>query len=187
MQTKIGILKLIKPRDIKELSGNGKEYFAFWGTVAKPIVISNDRPQIGEECISSRYPNQILKFGSFENSYEDECRKIIVLPDQFSPEAIKAIANNELKDGDQVEVETKMAYKKGNIGLDFDIVTKLNPDGTATIHPHKKSIEQAAKNYKDPEVEYGENNYIASMHSGYFYERLRKAFIAGAKWQEENN
>ena len=42
-------------------------------------VISDDEIQIGDWCYSKR--NIIGKFGSFENSYEDECKKVIATTD----------------------------------------------------------------------------------------------------------
>lgn len=41
-----------------------------------PILVSDEAPKYGEWCKSVRY-NQPQKFGLFENSYEDECKKII--------------------------------------------------------------------------------------------------------------
>ena len=45
----------------------------------KPILIKKGIPEAGDLCLSNRYGDKILRFGEFENSYQNECTKVLIL------------------------------------------------------------------------------------------------------------
>lgn len=109
---------------------NGKEY--------KPILISEtekieegdwvyDTIQGGEiEQVSKEWIQKWIYAGGFQG-----WRKIIALPEHFSPKHLQAIVEGKMKDGDKVLVEVRrtMSIIQGN-----GHIIKLNPSNYITLH-----------------------------------------------------
>lgn len=139
----------------------------------QPIIICDDEIKNGEwyyDIESNTITNKE------EDHYNCPCKKILVLPNQFSQEFLQAIVDGKVKDGDKVEVDMEF-YDSNSSPLSNSVgywILKLRKDGTAIIHPYKESVEEAAERYALRDIgnfpEIDENEY--------------KAFKAGAEWQK---
>lgn len=89
----------------------------------KPIIISEtEKIEVGDAWFNIKNPD-FIHYSATEqevliinNQYKESCKKILTLPEHFSPKHLRAIVDGKLKDGDKVliecEIQTiKMDYK----------------------------------------------------------------------------
>lgn len=120
----------------------------------KPIIISEtEKIEVGDtfyvsdlphdppslfkaEKINRQTENQHGKIWIGHKDYivEALCKRVIVLPEQFSPNDLQAIADGKLKDGDKVVVECVYDWDKTQSPMTQYHFIKLNSQGHAIIH-----------------------------------------------------
>jgi len=118
-----------KLMDIEELRGK-----------LRPIIISqNETIEFGD-----KYYGIDNNIHTFENGcyYSDEARKILALPENFSPKHLQAIVDGKLKYGDEVFVEcmehwTEILNPK-ELPNPFKIIKLTITDNHITLFPVKK-------------------------------------------------
>lgn len=125
-------------------------------------------------------------FGDYHGKFE--CKKILVLPNQFSKEFLQAICDGKVKDRDKVEVETECNSSSGKeFGAKEYILKyfklKLRKDGTAIIHPYVETVEEAAKRYAKTKVD-GNKNHLMNPNNKDLYDFAVEDFKAGVEWQK---
>lgn len=84
-------------------------YFHFKEAIYyKPILISenNEKIEVGDWYYRSDYAPYIYKDNDDSHGM-CSCRKILALPEHFSPEILSKIVSGELKDGDRILLEVE--------------------------------------------------------------------------------
>ena len=96
-----------------------KSYLHGDGSFAKPIIISEDEIELGDNiyCIKSGHPANkagridICRLSPKEATANSVWKKIIALPENFSSEQLQAIVDGKLKDGDEVYLQVEHTSK----------------------------------------------------------------------------
>jgi hypothetical protein len=82
------------------------------------IIISHDEPiKEGEKCYQTVI-KEIIDC-PFDVKDDDRFRKLLALPEHFSPKHIQSIVDGKMKDGDEVLVECESSYEREGIFLPF--------------------------------------------------------------------
>lgn len=118
-----GILKLI------EAVNSEKALLSINRTRINPIIISETESIEKRDKYYYNFSIHESAGGEIEKGNYKECRKILVLPENFSIEAIQMITDGKLKDGDKVMVECEESFSakclepdgKCNCGGDNDL------------------------------------------------------------------
>jgi len=114
-----------KLMDIEELRGK-----------LRPIIISqNETIEFGD-----KYYGIDNNIHTFENGcyYSDEARKILAIPENFSPKHLQAIVDGKLKDGAEVFLECERVVCKsasGGVYPKNEFKIKLNKDNHIKLFP----------------------------------------------------
>jgi hypothetical protein len=138
MQTKIGTLKLINKPDY--IAGN-YEYLI----PLVPIIICDDEIKENDYgYIEGSLTTRPFNKDEVEKANKMGYEKVLVLPNQFSPEFIQAIVDSGVKDGDKVEVEMEWLDIKGSIlrMATSELIVKLRKDNTVIIHKISDELEE---------------------------------------------
>lgn len=154
--------------------------------LVQPIIICDDQIKVGDTIFIPRI-NSVGKRVKEHSSYHGHIlrneidgykhivmggeKKILVLPNQFSQEFLKAVVDGKMKDRNKVEVEIEI-NPDSYPGIP-NVSLKLRKDGTAILHPYTESVEEAAFKYIDSELLNTEVDRIKYQ-----------AFKAGAEWRE---
>jgi hypothetical protein len=196
MQTKIGTLKLIETKEWTPIARRLDDTITsrlepdYNNVSVQPIIICDDEIKVDDYFWSKcdNFIDKCLKINNTEITGKKVVIaiglskdsnyfpfKVLVQPNQFSPEFIQAIINGKVKDGDKVEVEME---EKGEYCKEctcptpcYNLYIKLRKDNTAIIYLLKESVEDAAFNYAKDRMS---------------PDLVEDAFIAGAKWNESN-
>lgn len=106
------------------------------GKYYKPILISEtEKIEVGDWTYHSRKDMQQLKQVTNPNAENDLLnlgwRKVLALPEHFSPKHLQAIVDGKMKDGDKVLVECEKQYHDGD---QWHHKIKLNSSNHITLH-----------------------------------------------------
>lgn len=159
-QKPIGLCKVSKTAEIGNpgtqvgkicnLIQEGVHYY--WIKI-EPIIICDDEIK-AEDWFYSENERGMVKANRYIVQGKDTGNyKTLVFPNQSPTEFLQAIVDGKIKDGDKVEVEMEIKYEDFFDGITIypnyysKQIIKLRKDGTAIIHPHRESVEEAAERY----------------------------------------
>ena len=118
---------------------------------AKPIIISDiEKVEVGDS-VKNSYQEIVDYTKEIENIYGkyDSCfKKIIALPENFSPELLKDIANGKIEEGQKIFIECEKTLENDTIDdntkyIEFsENIIKLNKEGHINIFPCKKETDE---------------------------------------------
>lgn len=129
--------------------------------LCRPVLVeSKEEPNIGDLCKSPRYQNKVLIFGTFENSYQDECKKYQLILISLEDEKIEDSNEKYFESyNGMIKVITDKNVK--SIGNYYNIVARQSQIPPEYI---SKFIEQYNSGcVKDVEIEMVDNGYEVDM------------------------
>jgi hypothetical protein len=155
------------------------------------IYITSDE-EIKEDDVVYSKRGFIGKFGKFENSYIDECKKIILTTDQdlikdgvqaIPDEFLEWFVNNSSCEYVEVEIETtsiqlpQQQLSENSYDLAFRWINKkVYKIIIPQEEPKQETLEEASSEYVDS---------IKNKIDSYCYCDTQEGFQQGAKWQAE--
>ncbi len=174
------------------------------------IVVCDDEIKVGENWLNTKDPSLGIRVASeydikkIKDNNHTHCKKVLVLPNQFSSSFIQAILNGKIKDGDKVEVELNnvviaestdnyddnVIYVNGDKVFSYshefgDILEKeadkyrgeikLRRDNTATIHPYKETIAEASEKYNNS-LQFDLDEELSKLNTPARYDAIKKRY-----------
>ena len=150
----------------------------------KPILIS-ETEKIEEGKVWDGYEGKIVWAHKehLENVGYMRLRKILALPEHFSPKHLQAIADGKMKDGDKVLVECKFSIETLK-GREYEV--KLNSLNHITLHKVEEKMGIPLSILEDMEFEFHKEEDRHDRINVAYHEGVRAFMRTIDQWFEQN-